>query len=58
MGWVASLRLKFARRNFAVQIKKEEGNSVGGRDRNFGLSIFVFATLWFESRADVSVVHN
>ena len=43
MGWVASLRLKFARRNFAVQIKKEEGNFVEGRDINLELSIFFFA---------------
>ena len=39
-----------------MQIKKEEGNSVGGKDRNFGLGIFVFATLLFESRV-VDICH-
>ena len=40
--WVSFQGLKVARKNFAVEIKKEEGNLMGGRDTNLGLNIFFF----------------
>jgi len=40
--------LKIARRNFAVQIKKEEGHLRGGRDTILGLYIFFLENEWFK----------
>ena len=37
-----------------MKMKKQEGYLVGGRDRNLGLGVFVFATFLFEAASKMA----